>query len=94
MSSQSAPHLIVEKERGRARLVLNRPEKHNAVSGAMANALHDALWEADADDAVHAIVIKGNGPSFCSGGALTGYGEAPGRGGPIERTGLFETGYS
>jgi enoyl-CoA hydratase len=73
--------ILVEKERGRARIVLNRPERHNAVDGAMARRLHDALWEADADDAIHAVVIKGVGPSFCAGADLRGYERSPQRSG-------------
>ena len=70
-------HIIVEKERGRARIILNRPERHNAISGRTSRELHDALWEADADEEVHAVVVKGNGPSFCSGADLRGYEESP-----------------
>jgi len=73
--------VIVEKERGRVRIVLNRPERHNAVGGGMSQLINDALWEADADDQVHAIVIKGNGPSFCAGADLRGYESSPGRAG-------------
>ena len=29
----SYEHIIVEKERGRARIIFNRPERHNAISG-------------------------------------------------------------
>jgi enoyl-CoA hydratase len=72
-------HLIVEKERGRARIIFNRPERHNALSGLTTRELHDALWAADADDEVHAIVVKGNGASFCSGADLRGYEESPER---------------
>ena len=53
--------VLVEKERGRARIILNRPDRHNAVSGAMSRQIADALWDADGDDAIHAVVIKGNG---------------------------------
>jgi enoyl-CoA hydratase len=63
----------VEKERGRARVILNRPERHNAIDGLTHHELADALWDADADDAVHAIAIKGAGPSFCSGADLRGH---------------------
>ncbi len=79
--------LIVEKERGRARLILDRPERHNAVDGRMASALHEALWDADRDDAIHAVVIKGNGPSFCAGADLRGYESSP------EQTGRSGTRY-
>jgi enoyl-CoA hydratase len=77
MASQQ--DLIVEKERGRARIIFNRPERHNAVGGRMASALHEALWDADQDDEVHAVVIKGNGPSFCAGADLRGYEQSPER---------------
>jgi enoyl-CoA hydratase len=73
--------VLVEKERGRARIILNRPERHNAVSGEMARRIAECLWEADADDAVHAVVIKGKGPSFCAGADLQGYESAPERAG-------------
>lgn len=71
--------VIVEKERGRVRIVLDRPERHNAIAGRMSVLINDALWDADADDDVHAIVIKGNGPSFCAGADLRGYELSPDR---------------
>lgn len=74
-------HVVVEKERGRARIVLNKPERHNAIDRSMAEALHEALWDADRDEAIHAMVIKGSGPSFCAGADLRGYEEFPERSG-------------
>jgi enoyl-CoA hydratase len=71
--------ILYEKERGRARIVFNRPERHNAVDGLTSRELSDALWTADADDEVHAVVIKGNGASFCSGADLRGYESSPER---------------
>jgi len=69
----------VESERGRVRIVLNRPERHNAVGGSMSRRIADALWAADADDDVHVVILKGNGPSFCAGADLRGYETAPER---------------
>lgn len=63
--------LIYETENGRARIVLNRPEKRNALSAEVLAELNDALWEADNDTAVHAIVLKGAGKGFCAGYDLT-----------------------
>lgn len=63
--------IIFEVERGRARIILNRPEKLNALSGYLQRELNDALWRADADPEVHCIILKGNGRSFCSGYDLT-----------------------
>jgi len=69
--------ILVEKVRGRARITLNRPEKHNAISAAMHRELYDALWDADEDPDVHATVVRGAGPSFCAGFDLTGYEVLP-----------------
>jgi enoyl-CoA hydratase len=74
--------IIYEVERGRARIILNRPEKRNALSGRLLHELHDALWEADLDRRVHAVSLSGAGPSFSSGydlagGAGTGRAAAP-----------------
>jgi len=65
--------VLYEVERGRARIILNRPEKHNAVARSMSREVHDRLWEADDDTSVHSVIIKGAGPSFCSGADLTDY---------------------
>lgn len=54
-------------------LTLNRPERHNAYSAAMRDALRDGLAVAIADPAVE-VVLRGNGPSFCSGGDLAEFG--------------------
>lgn len=58
---------------GCAQVTLNRPEKRNALSLPMQAELSDALWEADNDTAVHCVVLKGAGPSFCSGYDLAKY---------------------
>ncbi len=63
--------LCDEVERGRARIKLNRPEKRNALSQALLVELDQALWEADNDNAVHAVVLKGAGKGFCAGYDLT-----------------------
>ena len=66
-------HVRYEVERGRARVILDRPEKRNAVTGEMSRAIHDLLWEADEDTSVHSVIIKGRGPSFCAGADLSRY---------------------
>lgn len=48
-------------------LTMARPEKRNALSGAMIASLQAALDAVVADDAVRAIVISAQGPVFCSG---------------------------
>lgn len=56
--------------RGVARLVLNRPDKHNAMSAQMLAELTEAAARLAADDAVRVVVLTGAGRSFCAGGDL------------------------
>jgi methylglutaconyl-CoA hydratase len=56
--------------RGVATLVLNRPEKRNAMSGQMIAELHAAADALAADDGVRVVVLTGAGGSFCAGGDL------------------------
>jgi enoyl-CoA hydratase/carnithine racemase len=48
-------------------ITLNRPEKRNALDLQMCIALVEAFDKADVDHTVGAIVLSGNGPSFCAG---------------------------
>ncbi len=48
-------------------MVLNRPEKRNAMSQELLRALADALREATADESVHCVVLRGEGPVFSAG---------------------------
>ena len=48
-------------------ITLNRPERRNAINQALLTGLYDALEKAAGDDHVRAVVITGNGKSFCSG---------------------------
>jgi 2-(1,2-epoxy-1,2-dihydrophenyl)acetyl-CoA isomerase len=61
------PHLLVDASDGVLTITLNRPDKLNAVNGALASALGDALQDASVDDAVRVVVIVGAGRGFCAG---------------------------
>jgi enoyl-CoA hydratase len=63
--------IIYQVERSRARITLNRPEKLNALSQQLQVELNEALWEADNDNNVHAVIIRGNGRAFSAGYDLT-----------------------
>jgi enoyl-CoA hydratase/carnithine racemase len=60
---------IVEREdRGGVRhIVLNRPEKRNAMNQELLRALGAELREAAAEPSVHCVVLRGNGPVFSAG---------------------------
>jgi enoyl-CoA hydratase len=63
--------IIYEVENGRARITLNRPEKLNALSNELQTELNEALWDADNDTNVHAVILRGNGRAFSAGYDLT-----------------------
>ncbi|MBA4264742.1 MAG: enoyl-CoA hydratase, partial [Comamonadaceae bacterium] len=58
-----------------ARLLLNRPERLNAISDEMPREIREAVRWANADDEVHVIIVEGAGKGFCGGYDLTGYAE-------------------
>lgn len=54
-----------------ATLTLHRPTRHNAVDQGLAEQLCDAIERvADQSDALRGVVLRGAGPSFCSGADL------------------------
>jgi enoyl-CoA hydratase/carnithine racemase len=59
--------LQVEREGALLRLALNRPEKRNALNQDLCRALVEAFDSAQADASIHAILLSGNGKSFCAG---------------------------
>lgn len=64
--------LLSIESRGPVRIVvLNRPDKLNALDTALTQALHDALEAADGDAGVRAIVLTGAGRAFCAGADLS-----------------------
>ncbi|WGF88693.1 crotonase/enoyl-CoA hydratase family protein [Marinivivus vitaminiproducens] len=61
---------LVTDDRGVATLTLDRPERHNAMSGMMIEELDRAARELGADRDVRAVVLTGAGTSFCAGADL------------------------
>jgi enoyl-CoA hydratase len=59
--------LIDEPLPGIRRLTMNRPEKRNALNNALRGAILAALQQADADPSVKVSILRGAGPTFCSG---------------------------
>jgi enoyl-CoA hydratase len=53
------------------RITLNRPEKRNAMSFELQEELVDEIKRAERSDDVRCIIIRGAGPSFCSGYDIT-----------------------
>lgn len=58
-----------------ARLLLNRPERYNAINEAMPGEIRAAIDWANADETTHVIIIEGAGKGFCGGYDLSDYAE-------------------
>jgi len=78
--------LLREDAEGVTTLTLNRPGARNALSEALIVALQEALAAIDADPEVRVVVLRANGPAFCSGHDLR---ELRSRSDRIWQLGLF-----
>ena len=66
----------VDGEAGIARIILNRPERRNALSSDLVEELKDSLALADADERIRVVAISGAGTDFCAGADLEEVNEA------------------
>jgi 2-(1,2-epoxy-1,2-dihydrophenyl)acetyl-CoA isomerase len=75
--SDDLTEVVWERDGAVLTLVLNRPERRNAITATM---LAELLWSVEActaDDSVRTLVIRGSGKGFCPGDELRGMGELP-----------------
>ena len=81
--------IILTEDHGAVRhVILNRPEKRNAMSQALLVELGDALRAAGDDASVHCVVLRGEGAVFSAGvdlGELASFASAPGAPPPRRR---------
>ena len=70
--------LLVERDAHSAVLTLNRPERRNALSVSLRDAVSDALDELADDEAVKAVVVTGTGEVFSAGFDLKEFDRAAG----------------
>lgn len=66
-AEEAAPVLAVDRREQVAWLTLDRPGKHNALDGALIDALCEFFADAATDDELRVIVLRGAGRSFCAG---------------------------
>jgi len=65
----------IERSEGVAHVRLERPEKRNALDGAMMDGLREAARQLGSDPSVRAIVLSGAGGHFCAGLDFASFGE-------------------
>jgi enoyl-CoA hydratase/carnithine racemase len=66
-------HVKTELSDGVLVVTLQRPDKKNALTGAMYNVLSDALDRAEADASVKVVLFQGDGDSFTAGNDLADF---------------------
>ena len=72
-------HIIAESRDGVARIEINRPDKRNALTTAMYQALADAIKSAEADAGVRVVLIHGKADLFTAGNDLQDFLDNPPR---------------
>ena len=70
-----ASTVLVSTKNSVRTLMLNRPERLNALNAALLEELRAALEAANSDKSIGAIVLTGSGSSFCSGDDLKEFDE-------------------
>lgn len=63
--------LRIEKEGRVAKVVLDRPDKHNALNAELIQAITDAFRQLSTDASVKVVSLSGEGKSFCAGADLS-----------------------
>lgn len=87
--------LIVEEKAGWLQVSLNRPEVRNAFDDSLIDALHSLFT--NLDPSIRAVLVRGEGPTFCAGGDLNwmrkaaGYTEEQNAADALKLAELFES---
>jgi enoyl-CoA hydratase/carnithine racemase len=78
MEAIMSEHVKIEVADGVMTLTLQRPEKKNALSGVMYDALSDAVRGAEVDASVRVVLLQGDGDSFTAGNDLADFARQAG----------------
>jgi 2-(1,2-epoxy-1,2-dihydrophenyl)acetyl-CoA isomerase len=68
--AQAGPVLLETKHDGIATLVMNRPDRLNALNTKLVSTLNDVLSRLAKDESIRVVVLTGAGRAFCAGGDL------------------------
>src|ERR1700751_61044 len=93
---QTASHSTVVQEARHGSiltLVMNRPDRLNALNNELTTALNEALVRVAHDSSAHVVALTGAGRAFCAGGDLSAIGKGRERSdstelAPIPRSGM------
>ena len=76
---ENQPLLVSHLSDGVIRLTMNRPDKLNALSRALLDALEGAFADLNRDPAARCVIISGSGRAFCAGHDLAEMRAMPSR---------------
>jgi methylglutaconyl-CoA hydratase len=82
--SEAYERILYEADQGIATVVLNRPDKRNALDDVTIAELRDALVEAEQDEQVRIVLLRGAGKDFCAGADLSQLELIAAGAGPLE----------
>jgi enoyl-CoA hydratase len=68
--------IVAERSDAVLRIVLNRPDRLNAVSLQLYQDLHDAIRQAERDETIRAVLLTGAGRAFCAGADLKAHADS------------------
>lgn len=71
MAQKKLKTLILEEKQNTLRIVLNRPDKMNALNAEMYAELHGVLDMVDTNAACRVLIFTGSGKAFCAGGDIS-----------------------
>jgi 2-(1,2-epoxy-1,2-dihydrophenyl)acetyl-CoA isomerase len=76
ITTHTSDEVLVEHTGAVATVTINRPDRRNALTAPVKDALRDALAVVAGDDAVRAVILTGAGGHFCAGQDLTEHAAA------------------
>jgi 2-(1,2-epoxy-1,2-dihydrophenyl)acetyl-CoA isomerase len=88
MTAESVDGVVIEAVEGVLRIVLDRPERKNALDPSAILRIVDALEQASTDETLRVILIRSSGDDFCTGANWVATNDASGarpRAGSIQR---------
>lgn len=62
--------LRVDRDEGVCTVTFDRPDEYNTITPRLRDELSEAIDAADADEAVHVVLLRAEGPAFCAGYGL------------------------
>jgi 2-(1,2-epoxy-1,2-dihydrophenyl)acetyl-CoA isomerase len=91
-TASSSPVLQETRHGSVTTLMMNRPDRLNALNNDLSNAINEALIRIASDSSIHVVVLTGAGRAFCAGGDLGAIGKGRESGDSAELAPLLRSG--